>query len=70
VVRDALGGGFGVVGLGNPVGTSSVVSLETPDVGLIDVEMPAIDDKAAHTLMEHRPHDCRVLLSPRPSSND
>ena len=64
VVREALeGGGFDVVELGSPVGMSSVVSLEKPDVVLMDVEMPAIDgDKAVQILMKHRLHDCKVLL--------
>jgi len=64
VVRESLeGGGFDVVELGSPVGMSSVVSVEKPDVVLMDVEMPAIDgDKAVQILLKHRLHDCTVLL--------
>jgi CheY-like chemotaxis protein len=64
VVRDSLeGGGFEVVELDNPVGMSSVVNHEKPDVVLMDVEMPAIDgDKAVQILLKHRLHQCKVLL--------
>lgn len=64
VVRDSLEtGGFDVVELDNPVGMSSVVSSEKPDVVLMDVEMPAIEgDKAAEILLKHRLHECKVLL--------
>jgi two-component system OmpR family response regulator len=64
VVRESLeGGGFDVLDLASPVGMSSVVSVEKPDVVLMDVEMPAIDgDKAVHILLKHRLHDCKVLL--------
>lgn len=64
VVREALeGDGFDVVELGSPVGMSSVVNLEKPDVVLMDVEMPAIDgDKAVQILLKHRLHDCKILL--------
>lgn len=64
VVRDALEeGGFDVVELGSPVGMSSVVNLEKPDVVLMDVEMPAIDgDMAVQILLKHRLHDCKALL--------
>jgi CheY-like chemotaxis protein len=64
VVREALeADGFDVVELGSPVGMSSVVSLEKPDVVLMDVEMPAIDgDKAVEILRKHRLHECKILL--------
>lgn len=64
VVRDALeSDGFDVVELGSPVGMSSVVSVEKPDVVLMDVEMPAIEgDKAVEILRKHRLHDCQILL--------
>lgn len=64
VVREALeDGGFDVVELGNPLGMSSVVNLEKPDLVLMDVEMPAIDgDKAVQILLKHRLHDCKVVL--------
>lgn len=71
VVHDSLeAGGFDVVELGNPVGLSSVVNREKPDLVLMDVEMPAIDgDKAASILLKHRLHDCKVVLfSSRPES--
>lgn len=64
VVRETLeGDGFDVVELGSPVGMSSVVNLEKPDVVLMDVEMPAIEgDKAVEILLKHRLHDCKILL--------
>jgi CheY-like chemotaxis protein len=64
VVRESLEeGGFDVVELGSPVGMSSVVNLEKPDVVLIDVEMPNIEgDKAVEILLKHRLHDCKILL--------
>src|SRR5687768_13985311 len=64
VVRESLEqGGFEVVELDNPVGMSSVLSHEKPDVVLMDVEMPAIDgDKAVQILLKHRLHECKVLL--------
>jgi CheY-like chemotaxis protein len=64
VVRESLEiGGFEVVELDNPVGMSSVVNSEKPDVVLMDVEMPAIEgDKAVQILLKHRLHDCKVLL--------
>jgi two-component system, OmpR family, response regulator len=64
VVRESLEeGGFDVVELDNPVGMSSVVNHEKPDIVLMDVEMPAIDgDKAVQILLKHRLHDCKVLL--------
>jgi DNA-binding NarL/FixJ family response regulator len=63
-VRDSLEtGGFEVVELDNPLGTSSVVNGEKPDIVLMDVEMPAIEgDKAVQSLLEHRLHECKVLL--------
>ena len=64
VVRESLEeGGFDVVELGNPLGMSTVVSVEKPDVVLMDVEMPAMDgDKAVEILLKHRLHDCKILL--------
>jgi CheY-like chemotaxis protein len=64
VVRETLErDGFDVVELGSPVGMSSVVNLEKPDIVLMDVEMPAIDgDKAVQILLKHRLHDCKILL--------
>lgn len=64
VVRESLQqNGFDVVELDNPVGMSSVVNYEKPDIVLMDVEMPAIDgDKAVQILLKHRLHDCKVLL--------
>jgi len=64
VVRETLeSDGFDVVELGNPIGMSSVVNLEKPDVVLMDVEMPAIEgDKAVEILLKHRLHDCKILL--------
>jgi CheY-like chemotaxis protein len=64
VVRESLEhGGFDVVELDSPVGMSSVVNVEKPDVVLMDVEMPAIEgDKAVEILLKHRLHDCKVLL--------
>ena len=42
VVRESLEeGGFDVVELGSPVGMSSVVNHEKPDIVLMDLEMPA-----------------------------
>jgi CheY-like chemotaxis protein len=64
VVREALeGDGFDVVELGNPVGMSSVVNREKPDVVLMDVEMPNIEgDKAVEILVRHKLHACKILL--------
>ncbi len=64
VVRETLEeDGFDVIELGSPVGMSSVVNHEKPDVVLMDVEMPAIDgDKAVQILLKHRLHDCKILL--------
>ena len=64
VARESLElGGFDVVELASPVGMSSVVSREKPDVVLMDVEMPAMEgDKAVEILLKHRLHDCQVLL--------
>jgi CheY-like chemotaxis protein len=64
VARESLeGGGFDVVELSSPVGMSSVVSIEKPDVVLMDLEMPTIEgDKAVHILLKHRLHECKVLL--------
>jgi CheY-like chemotaxis protein len=64
VVRESLEQeGFKVVELGSPVGMSSVVNLEKPDLVLMDVEMPALEgDKAVEILRRHRLHDCKVLL--------
>lgn len=64
VVRETLEGqGFEVVELGSPVGLSSVVNHEKPDVVLMDLEMPAIDgNKAVEILLRHRLHDCKILL--------
>jgi CheY-like chemotaxis protein len=64
VVRETLEeDGFDVVELGSPVGMSSVVNHEKPDVVLMDVEMPAIEgDKAVQILLKHRLHECKILL--------
>lgn len=64
VVRDTLeAGGFDVVELGSPIGMSSVVNHEKPDVVLMDVEMPALEgDKAVEILLKHRLHECKILL--------
>lgn len=64
VVRETLEeDGFDVIELGSPVGMSSVVNHEKPDVVLMDVEMPAIEgDKAVEILLKHRLHDCKILL--------
>jgi CheY-like chemotaxis protein len=64
VVRETLEiDGFDVVELGSPVGVSSVVNREKPDVVLMDVEMPALEgDKAVEILLKHRLHDCKILL--------
>jgi two-component system, OmpR family, response regulator len=64
VVRETLeGDGFDVIELGSPLGMSSVVNREKPDIVLMDVEMPAIDgDKAVQILLKHRLHDCKILL--------
>jgi len=68
-VRESLEqDGFDVVELGSAIGMSSLVSLEKPDVVLMDVEMPAIEgDKAVEILLKHRLHACTILLySARP----
>lgn len=64
MAREALElDGFDVVELDSPVGMSSVVSFEKPDVVLMDVEMPTIEgDKAVEILLKHRLHECKVLL--------
>jgi len=64
VVRDSLElGGFDVIELENPLGTSRVVNHEKPDVVLMDVEMPAMEgNKAVEILLKHRLHDCKILL--------
>jgi CheY-like chemotaxis protein len=64
VVRETLEeNGFDVIELDSPVGMSSVVNHEKPDVVLMDVEMPAIEgDKAVGILLKHRLHDCKILL--------
>lgn len=64
VVRESLEeGGFDVIELGSPLGMSSVVNHEKPDLVLVDVEMPAIDgDKAVQILLKHRLHDCKIVL--------
>lgn len=64
VVRETLEEhGFDVVELGSPVGMSSVVNLEKPDIVLMDVEMPTIEgDKAVAILLKHRLHECKILL--------
>lgn len=64
VVRDTLeADGFDVVELGSPIGMSSVVNHEKPDVVLMDVEMPALEgDKAVEILLKHRLHECKILL--------
>jgi CheY-like chemotaxis protein len=64
VVREALEeGGFDVVELGSPIGMSSVVNHEKPDLVLMDLEMPAIEgDKAVEILLKHRLHECKILL--------
>jgi CheY-like chemotaxis protein len=64
VVRETLEeDGFDVVELGSPVGMSSVVNLEKPDIVLMDVEMPTIEgDKAVAILLKHRLHECKILL--------
>jgi CheY-like chemotaxis protein len=64
VVRETLEeDGFDVIELGSPVGMSSVVNHEKPDVVLMDVEMPAIEgDKAVEILLKHRLHECKILL--------
>lgn len=64
VVREALEtDGFDVCELGSPIGMSSVVSFEKPDVVLMDVEMPAIEgNKAVEILRRHNLHACKVLL--------
>jgi len=53
VVRETLEeDGFDVIELGSPVGMSSVVNREKPEVVLMDVEMPAIEgDKAVQILL-------------------
>jgi CheY-like chemotaxis protein len=71
VVRETLEeAGFDVIELGSPVGLSSVVNHEKPDVVLMDIEMPAIDGhKAVEILLKHRLHDCKILLySGRPAA--
>lgn len=64
VVRETLEeDGFDVIELGSPVGMSSVVNHEKPDVVLMDVEMPNIEgDKAVEILLKHRLHECKILL--------
>ncbi len=64
VVRESLERrGFDVVELDSPLGMSSVVIRERPDVVLMDLGMPAIDgDKAVTILLKHRLHDCKILL--------
>ncbi|HKY37944.1 MAG TPA: response regulator [Polyangiaceae bacterium] len=64
VVRETLEeDGFDVIELDSPVGVSSVVNHQKPDVVLMDVEMPAIEgDKAVEILLKHRLHDCKILL--------
>jgi CheY-like chemotaxis protein len=64
VVRESLEQrGFDVVELDSPLGMSSVVNLEKPDLVLMDAEMPAIDgDEAVQILPKHRLHDCKVVL--------
>jgi CheY-like chemotaxis protein len=64
VVRESLElGGFDVIELENPLGMSSVVNNEKPDVVLMDVEMPGmVGDKAVEILLKHRLHDCKILL--------
>lgn len=64
VVRETLEeDGFDVIELGSPVGVSSVVNHERPDVVLMDVEMPALEgDKAVEILLKHRLHECKILL--------
>lgn len=64
VVRETLEeDGFDVIELGSPVGMSSVVNREKPDVVLMDVEMPNIEgDKAVEILLKHRLHECKILL--------
>ena len=64
VVRETLEvDGFDVIELGSPVGVSSVVNHEKPDVVLMDVEMPALEgDKAVEILLKHRLHECTILL--------
>jgi len=53
VVRETLEeDGFDVIELGSPVGMSSVVNREKPEVVLMDVEMAAIEgDKAVQILL-------------------
>jgi len=64
VVRETLEeNGFDVIELASPVGMSSVVNHEKPDVVLMDIEMPAIEgDKAVEILLKHRLHECKILL--------
>lgn len=64
VVRETLeGDGFDVIELGSPVGLSSVVNREKPDLVLMDIEMPALEgDRAVEILLKHRLHDCKILL--------
>jgi two-component system OmpR family response regulator len=70
VVRETLEeDGFDVIELASPIGLSSVVNHEKPDVVLMDVEMPAIEgNKAVEILLKHRLHECKILLySGRPA---
>jgi two-component system, OmpR family, response regulator len=64
VARESLElDGFEVIELENPLGMSSVVNREKPDVVLMDVEMPAMEgDKAVEILLKHRLHACKILL--------
>jgi CheY-like chemotaxis protein len=64
VVRETLEeDGFDVIELDSPVGMSTVVNHEKPDVVLMDIEMPTIEgDKAVEILLKHRLHDCKILL--------
>jgi two-component system, OmpR family, response regulator len=62
--------GFEVVLLASTLGLSSTLSLEKPDLVLLDVEMPALPgDQAVAVALRHALHRCPILLySGRPPS--